>query len=55
MEPVRSKITDQENKNMKAVIEKLVNHLGLTADATEAVILENTRAFLVKNGRAEGI
>ncbi len=40
---------------MKAVIEKLVNHLGLTADATEAVILENTRAFLVKNGRAEGI
>ena len=26
--------------NMKAVIEKLVNHLGLAADATEAVILE---------------
>ncbi len=25
---------------MKAVIEKLVNHLGLAADATEAVILE---------------
>ena len=33
-------VTDQENKNMKAVIEKLVNHLGLAADATEAVILE---------------
>ena len=27
-------------KSMKAVIEKLVNHLGLAADATEAVILE---------------
>jgi phage I-like protein len=26
--------------NMKAVIEKLVNHLGLAADATEAAILE---------------
>ena len=33
-------VTDQENKNMKAVIEKLVNHLGLAADAPEAVILE---------------
>ena len=30
----------QQGANMKAVIEKLVNHLGLTADATEAVILE---------------
>ena len=29
-----------EGANMKAVIEKLVNHLGLAADATEAVILE---------------
>ena len=33
-------VTDQENKNMKAVIEKLVNHLGLAVNATEAVILE---------------
>ena len=30
----------KEIENMKAVIEKLVNHLGLAADATEAVILE---------------
>ena len=30
----------KENEYMKAVIEKLVNHLGLAADATEAVILE---------------
>jgi phage I-like protein len=30
----------REGKSMKAVIEKLVNHLGLAADATEAVILE---------------
>lgn len=29
-----------EGANMKAVIEKLVNHLGLATDATEAVILE---------------
>ena len=32
--------TNQGDRNMKAVIEKLVNHLGLAADATEAVILE---------------
>jgi phage I-like protein len=31
---------NQGERNMKAVIEKLVNHLGLAADATEAVILE---------------
>jgi phage I-like protein len=31
---------NHEGANMKAVIEKLVNHLGLAADATEAVILE---------------
>ncbi len=30
----------QKGRSMKAVIEKLVNHLGLAADATEAVILE---------------
>ena len=30
----------QKGNEMKAVIEKLVNHLGLAADATEAVILE---------------
>jgi phage I-like protein len=33
-------VNTKENENMKAVIEKLVNHLGLAADATEAVILE---------------
>ena len=31
---------------MKAVIEKLVNHLGLAADATEAVILEKMGALI---------
>ena len=31
---------------MKAVIEKLVNHLGLAADATEAVILEKMGGLL---------
>ena len=31
---------DKGERVMKAVIEKLVNHLGLAADATEAVILE---------------
>jgi phage I-like protein len=30
----------QKGNEMKAVIEKLVNHLGLAADATEALILE---------------
>jgi len=30
----------QKGNDMKAVIEKLVNHLGLAADATEALILE---------------
>jgi len=31
---------NREGNEMKSVIEKLVNHLGLAADATEAVILE---------------
>jgi phage I-like protein len=34
------KAMEGKGANMKAVIEKLVNHLGLAADATEAVILE---------------
>jgi phage I-like protein len=33
-------VKGKEMEDMKAVIEKLVNHLGLAADATEAVILE---------------
>ena len=35
-----AKAMEGKGANMKAVIEKLVNHLGLAADATEAVILE---------------
>jgi phage I-like protein len=36
----------QKGNDMKAVIEKLVNHLGLAADATEAVILEKMGALI---------
>jgi len=35
-----AKVMEGKGANMKAVIEKLVNHLGLAVDATEAVILE---------------
>ncbi len=38
--PLNRGVNYQEGKTMKAVIEKLVNHLGLAADAAEAVILE---------------
>jgi len=38
--PSDAKAMEGKGANMKAVIEKLVNHLGLAADATEAVILE---------------
>ncbi len=38
--PLNRGVNNQEGKTMKAVIEKLVNHLGLAADAVEAVILE---------------
>jgi phage I-like protein len=37
---------NQGDRNMKAVIEKLVNHLGLAADATEALILEKMGGLL---------
>jgi phage I-like protein len=36
----------QKGSDMKAVIEKLVNHLGLAADATEALILEKMGGLL---------
>jgi hypothetical protein len=36
----------QKGSDMKAVIEKLVNHLGLAADATEALILEKLGGLL---------
>jgi hypothetical protein len=36
----------QKGNEMKAVIEKLVNHLGLAADATEALILEKMGGLL---------
>jgi phage I-like protein len=39
-EPSVAKAMEGKGANMKAVIEKLVNHLGLAADATEVVILE---------------
>jgi phage I-like protein len=39
-QPLGRSANTKENEYMKAVIEKLVNHLGLAADATEAVILE---------------
>jgi phage I-like protein len=35
-----AKVMEGKGANMKAVIEKLVNHLGLAVDATEAAILE---------------
>ena len=41
---VRAK--NHQGANMKAVIEKLVNHLGLAADATEALILEKMGGLL---------
>ena len=37
---------NHQGANMKAVIEKLVNHLGLAADATEALILEKLGGLL---------
>jgi len=37
---------NHQGANMKAVIEKLVNHLGLAADATEALILEKMGGLL---------
>lgn len=37
---------NQGDRSMKAVIEKLVNHLGLAADATEALILEKLGGLL---------
>lgn len=39
-EPSVAQAMEGKGESMKAVIEKLVNHLGLAADATEAVILE---------------
>jgi len=36
----------QKGSDMKVVIEKLVNHLGLAADATEALILEKLGGLL---------
>jgi hypothetical protein len=38
---------------MKAVIEKLVNHLGLAADATEALILEKLGGLLTVTAATE--
>jgi hypothetical protein len=38
--PSDAKVMEGKGANMKAVIEKLVNQLGLAVDATEAVILE---------------
>jgi hypothetical protein len=37
---------NHQGVNMKAVIEKLVNHLGLAADATEALILDKMGGLL---------
>lgn len=43
----------QKDENMKTVIEKLVNYLGLAADATEAVILEKMQGLLALTAVAE--
>ena len=43
----------QKGSDMKAVIEKLVNHLGLAADATEALILEKLGGLLTVTAVAE--
>ena len=45
--------TQQKGSDMKAVIEKLVNHLGLAADATEALILEKLGGLLTMTAVTE--
>jgi phage I-like protein len=44
---------NQGERSMKAVIEKLVNHLGLAADATEALILEKLGGLLTVTAATE--
>ena len=44
--PSDAKVMEGKGANMKAVIEKLVNHLGLAADATEAFILEKMSGLI---------